>query len=137
MDLGEVALRLRHPARDLRFLSERLDLVPFRTWVVGEPKRALNGDVLQDRFKGTYDYSYWIATLAFEPSDGFTVQLNRAVELLKRTEAIVRDHVASGGEVEIYLYLTGHTHNAGKMPAPLLAAMAELDITLWVEVFPK
>lgn len=137
MDRGSVSLRFRHPARDLRFLKDVLSLVPFRTWAVGEPRRALNGDILTGELKGTYEDSYWVALLEFEPKDGFGVQLNRVVSMLKRTEAAVRDHVESGGTVEIYLNLTGHTHNAGKMPAPLLATMAELGITLWVEVFPK
>ncbi|MGE0425981.1 MAG: hypothetical protein AB7O88_27215 [Reyranellaceae bacterium] len=137
MDRGSVSLIFRHPARDLRFLRDVLSLVPFQTWAVGEPLRALSGEILTGELKGTYEDSYWVARLEFEPKDGFGVQLDRTVSRLKRIETTVQDHIESGGTVEIYLDLTGHTHNAGKMPAPLLATMAELGITLWVEVFPK
>ena len=133
MDLGEVFLRFSHPTRDLRFLSEVLGLSPFRTWLVGEPWQAPYGPPTAIINKD----SFWSAGLKFEHRDGFSAQLSRAMELLRLAEATVRDHIASGGRIEIYLYLTGRVNNGGEIPPSLLAFMAELGVTLGIEVFPN
>ncbi len=133
MDRGEVLLRFSHPTRDLQFLSEVLGLTPSTTWLVGEPWHAPFGPPTAIINKD----SYWSAGLRFEHHDGFGAQLNRAVELLRQAEATVRDHIASGGKVDIYLYLTGRVNNGDEIPPSLLALMAELGITLGIEVFPN
>ena len=132
MDLGSVSLRFVHPRRDLTFLSDLLDLPPFRVWVVGAPRETPKGTPLS----GTYKDSYWVSRLEFEPKDGFKNRLVEAVNLLSREQATVRELLATGGTVEIYVQLTGWINNGDSIDTPLLRMMAGLGATLSVEVFP-
>lgn len=132
MDRGVVSIRFRHPTRELAFLSEVLGLTAFRTWKVGTPKETPTGQ----KTGGVYDISYWVSRIEFEPKAGFSVPLTDAIGLLQRAEATVRELLDTGGNLEIYLHLTGWLSNSGSISAALLRTMADLGVRLSIEVFP-
>ncbi len=84
--------------------------------------------------QGIHDTSYWVCRLEFEPRTGFLGELRRAVDLLSRCEAELRDLAATGGRIELYVQLTGWINNGDSIGPPLLRAMADLGVTLSIEV---
>jgi hypothetical protein len=131
MEFGCVSLRVWHPTESLAFLSDVLGLEPFRTWMVGTPSQTPGGNAAG----GTNDESYWVSRLEFDPRTGFSNELTRAVDLLAQAEIAVRTLAATGGRIEIFVALTGWINNGDSMSPALLRRIADLGVTLTIEVF--
>jgi hypothetical protein len=130
MEFGCVSLRVYHPSRPLGFLSDVLGLAPFRTWAAGTPRRNLAGH----EEAGTYDTSYWVVRLEFDPRIGFLGELTHAVDLLSRSAATFHDLTATGGTIEIYVALTGWINNGDSIGPALMRTLSDLGVTLTIEV---
>jgi len=131
MYTGFVVLRFRHPNMDLAWISAKLGLPCFRSWKAGSPRQTPKGDPLP----GVYKDSYWVSQLEFVSKEGFCKQLSTILNILLAEKETVDKFNASGGNIEIYLQLSGAINNGDTISNKMLAIMVDLKLELSIEVF--
>jgi len=126
-------LLLIHPNADPSDITREIGLAPLRAWRCGETRFTPKGTPLE----GVRRDTRW--------SHGFEVDKNATIETAMASAldklAGKRRFLASlretGGTAELVVSLPGDTHQGASISVELLKALADLGISLGIEVFPK
>ena len=130
----KLSLRLRHPDIDPETITHRVGLTPNRSWKAGETRQTARGGEL----KGTYDSTYWSATLLTPPEssdgeDALAIALEHWISKLEEQATFLRTVQAGGGAVELFV---GCFRPQGTtIHSDLLGRIVGLCISLAIEVY--
>ena len=135
-----LSFRVRHPERDLAHIYVTLgrvpSFVPGRIWKVGDDRQTPRGEKLE----GHYDESYCFFRLFDNPqsSDVETpsAALGRLVTSLAGLKDDLRNHVESGGTLELLLSVYVDSNSGETFRPDLMGEMANLQIQLSVDIYP-
>jgi hypothetical protein len=129
-----IALRIRHPSKDLGGIGAALGIAPGRVWKAGEPRTNPKGNPL----KGVHPESYWWAPLL----EGQSVEtalpdgLRRTVENLRLHKPLFLEIGSTGGRMEISIdWCFPDGGNGDVIPHAILGELAELHLDLSVATY--
>jgi hypothetical protein len=126
-----VSLRIRHPTMDPDEITRRLFLRPFASWKAGDPRKAIDGTVLE----GLRESSYW--TYRARPGSemelsAFLLEFTSALEAHR---AFLADIRATGGVVEYFIGWFSGWNSADTLTFQLLDLLAKLQIDLALDIY--
>ncbi len=126
-----VSLHVKHPELGSAEITSNLHLKPRRNWTVGEPRRTPKGTPLE----GVYKESYCCFEFG-EGEDGELANcLRKAIGELRRYKPFLQQIRASGGSLEFFVFWYPNGDTGGSFDPELLGEMAELGITLGINVY--
>ena len=127
-----LSLRLRHPRENLALLSSVLGLEPSRIWTVGDPRATPKGQPLD----GKWDSSYSTMPIDVEHDDSIQAALQRVASILALHTLPLKQHISSGGTVEIFVGYFQESFNSGfLLPAGLMREYASLGVSIDFDIY--
>jgi hypothetical protein len=126
-----VSLQIEHPNIDPNQLSINVAFQPETVHRVGDQRRTPKGQLL----KGTYDVSYWTATLELFDGMEFAESLQMIVSMLRPHHTFLRELVQEGGKLSLFfgLFATGLCDFI--IPSRLMLELADLNIDLRLDYY--
>ncbi len=132
-----VALLIIHPSMDSDEISHTLGQIgidPYMMHTAGKVTRTPKGTEI-----GIATNTRWNAVYEFHDDERrfFEVVTQMVDKLHTHFKDFFRQIVLDGGRVELVVNLPGKHHNGSSMAPETLGKMADMLVTLGVEVFPK
>lgn len=127
-----IALYFKHPTWDLSYLETALGLPMRHGWTAGKPWVTNSGAILPARSD-----NYWNSGFEFSQERGFIEDINIVLELFQKENVRLRELIASGGSVAIYLQFQGNVNDGDNIPAAMLKRIGDLGVELSLEIFPS
>jgi hypothetical protein len=128
-----VRLVIDHPADDLAVITQVTGLVPGLCWTRGEQRFAPNGT----RLAGTHQSSRWGYSQIVHDSRAFSVSVRAMIDALTPAADMLQKIYATGGRAQLILDLDGDKNIGDVIAAAELSRLAELGVSLGIEVFPR
>ena len=100
-----VSLRVKHPSRELSYLSSLLQLEPKRILKFGDKRETPKGAMLE----GTYPESYWYSVITNEKEESESISLESTLEQwtdkLEPHKNEFQKIRTEGGTIEYFIWL--------------------------------
>jgi len=132
-----ISLRVCHPNIDPTAITDALALEPARAWKSGSPRQTPKGTPLE----GVYRETYWYTKLIPDgecSSEGtlFEEYLAHFEKMLAPSKEFFARIRAEGGRVELFIGMYGARNYGFELSPTLLAAVADLGLSLSFDVYP-
>jgi hypothetical protein len=124
-------LQFRTPHGDLQDVCDSLGMVPSPRWIVGRPRKALNGAPLA----GVYDISYCNFKLHPRPDEGPNELLQRVADQVSICKDLLDGIRSEGGNISFYVSWRVDQNRGETFSESLLRKLGSLRIDLGVEPF--
>jgi hypothetical protein len=124
---------VRHPSMRPERITEALELEPHRAWAVGVPRRNPRGDPLP----GVYIETSWGYLTWHKGRRNFFDTMAELLDSLADKRPFLDELISSGGGVSMIIYLPGDVNIGDELEASVMKRLAELNISVGVEVFPQ
>jgi hypothetical protein len=131
--LFKVRLLLVHPNADPADITREIGLAPLRAWQFGEPRFTPKGT----RLEGDWQDTRWSHGFAVDRRATIESAVAAALERLAVARRFLATLRQTGGTAELIISLPGDAYQGASVSAELLTALADLGVSLGIEVFPK
>lgn len=128
---GNLAVQLRHAGGAVDELSQLIGLPTTREWNALDVVQR--GPNLPSRLRGE---NFWASDIELV-SRNFAGVIGEVVLSLNKRRKEIAEFAASGGKLELYLMLSGSVNGGDRLSPDLLRSLAELNVSLDIEVFPE
>jgi hypothetical protein len=124
---------LIHPNADPGDISREIGLLPLRAWRCGEPRFTPKGT----RLEGVWRDTRW--SHGFELDENATIEtaIASALERLATAGRYLATLRETGGTAELIVSLAGDAQQGASVGVETVRALADLGVSLGIEVFPK
>ncbi len=126
-----VSLRMRHPDRDPKEISEILQMDAHRSWRAGAARVTPQGAALE----GVHESSYWTHNLHITGDDELTDVLSKHLDVLESHREFLERFVRTGGRLEYFVGWFSGANSGGQFSVALLAKLVSLNIELALDVY--
>ena len=127
-----VRIVIDHPADDLAAFTQLTGLVPGICWTRGQERYVPEGT----RLPGRHSLSRWQYSETFRHSRAFSLGVRKVTDALMPAAARLQEVFATGGSAQLILDLKGHRNIGDVIDAADLGRLAQLGVSLGIEVFP-
>ena len=127
-----VRFLINHPTDNLAELTRLTGLMPNICWTRDEERFAPNGT----RLPGKHKFSTWQYSESFRHSRAFSLGVRKVTDALIPAAARLQEIFATGGRAQLILDLKGHRNIGDTIDAADLGRLAQLGVSLGIEVFP-
>jgi Domain of unknown function (DUF4279) len=123
---------LIHPSADPDVITRAMGLVPLRAWRRGEPRFSPKGT----RLEGVWRDTRWIHVFELDRDATVERAVAAALDTLSPASRFLTTLRETGGTAELIITLSGDAHHGASVSAEQLKALADLGVSLGIEVFP-
>jgi hypothetical protein len=129
-----IVLLIIHPNIDPELVSSTLRMKPFRCWKAGDSRATPTGAMLD----GVWSDTRWNYVVDYQ-DDSICIfdKVAELVNYLAPHKKFLSRIRTEGGSAEIIMHVPGDTHIGDSAEPTLLHRMAELGLSLGIEVFPE
>jgi hypothetical protein len=127
-----VRVVIDHPTDDLAELTQLTGLLPDICATRGQERCAANGT----RLPGRHSVSIWQYSETFRHSRAFSLGVRKVADALTPAAATLQRICASGGRAQLILDFKGHRNIGDVIGVADLGRLAQLGVSLGIEVFP-
>lgn len=128
-----VRVVIDHPSDDLAIVTQVTGLVPGLCWTRGEPRFAPNGT----RLAGKHQFSRWGYSQIVHDTRAFSLSVRATIDALAPAAEVLQKLYATGGRAQLILDFDGDKNIGDAIPASDLSRLAQLGVSLGIEVFPR
>jgi hypothetical protein len=121
-----------HPDADPADITRETGLVPSRAWRCGEPRFTPKGT----RLEGVWRDTRWSHRFELDKNATIETAIASALGALTVARPLIATLRGTGGTAELIMSLPGDTYRGALVSIELLKALADLGISLGIEVFP-
>lgn len=138
VELGARGLKYRvrvvvnHPSDNLVVITQLTGLVPRLCATKGEERFAPNGT----RLPGTHQFSTWAYSRTLHDSRVFSQGVRATIDALAPAADLLQRICATGGRAQLILDFEGDKNISDVIAASDLLRLAQLGVSLGIEVFP-
>lgn len=123
---------LVHPSADPSDITRAVGLTPSRSWRCGEPRFTPKGT----RLDGVWRDTRWSHGFKLDKKATIKTAIASALDALAPASPFLSSLRETGGTAQLIMSLPGDTYQGASIKADLLKALADLGISLGIEVFP-
>jgi hypothetical protein len=127
-----VRILIEHPSDDLAELSQLTGLTPNICAIRGQERFTPKGT----RVPGNHRFSIWQYSETFRHSRTFSLGVRKVTDALTPAARRLQEICATGGRAQLILDLKGHRNIGDVIDAADLGRLAQLGLSLGIEVFP-
>jgi hypothetical protein len=125
-------LLLIHPDADPGQITHKLGLPPSRAWQRGEPRSTPKAT----RLEGSWADTRWSHEFQLRKDATIEAAIALALDRLSAARTFLATLRDTGGRAELIISLPGDTHRGASVSPERLEALADLGVSLGIEVFP-
>ena len=122
-----------HPTADPADITREFGFLPLRAWRCGEPRFTPKGT----RLGGIWRDTRWSHGFELEENATIEAAIASALEKLAMTGRFLATLLETGGTAELILSLPGDAHQGASIRVEVLRRLADLGVSLGIELFPK
>jgi hypothetical protein len=127
-----VRVLINHPTDDLAELTELTGLTPNLCAIRGQERFTPKGT----RLPGNHPFSIWQSSETFHHSRAFSLGVRKVTDALMPAAKRLQEICATGGRAQLILDFKGHRNIGDTIEAADLGRLAQLGMSLGIEVFP-
>lgn len=128
-----ISLRISHPNVAPQEITDALGIEPFRSWMAGERRSTLKGEVLE----GVNGTSYWTArVLAGRWPKEIGSGIHEVLAKLVPHRQFFHNIRMSGGKIELFIGWFFENQSGGLLTYECLALAGDLKVDLSFDVYP-
>jgi hypothetical protein len=124
---------LIHPSADPADISRKIGLEPSRAWRFGEPRFTPKGT----RLDGVWRDTRWSHAFELDRAATLETAIASALEKLGASRRFLASLRETGGTAELIISLDGDAYQGALVGNELLRALADLGVSLGIEMYPK